>query len=53
MLQENKLSGTGQGTIIESPSWHEWKFNETFTTASWQVESDLLKAKECKASQSR
>ena len=48
------LSGTGQGTIIESPSWHEWKFNETFTTASCrQVESDLLKANEYIASQSR
>ena len=37
----------------QSQSWHEWKFNETFTTASCQVESDLLKANECIALQSR
>ena len=52
LASKNKLSGTRQGTITESQSWHEWKFNETFTTASCQVESDLLKANECIALQS-
>ena len=53
LASKNKLRGTGQGKIIESQLWHEWNFNETFTTASYQVESDLLKANEYIALQSR
>ena len=53
MASKNKLSGTEQGTMTESQSWYQWKFNETFITASCQVESDLLKANECIALQSR